>query len=120
MQNPAHKPEGKMIMPTDRKYGQVTLERQRHIADDEPVVVFAAHDLFTLSILRAYRDMCVLAGSPANHIGLIDEVMDDVQRWQQLHGSKVPTSSGYQPATADPVAINVEDGGVAGWDPGSA
>jgi hypothetical protein len=108
MQNRIAKPREKMIMPRDRKYGQVTLENQRNIGADEPVFVFRYQDLFLLPILRSYRQLCVLGGSPAEHIDLLDEVMDDVQRWQQLNGSKVPTSSGAQPATADPMAINVE------------
>ena len=51
-------------MPIDRKYGRVTLENQRRIADDEPVFVFRAQDQLLPGLLLSYRDQCTSPGHP--------------------------------------------------------
>jgi hypothetical protein len=84
-------------MPYDLKYGWVTLERQRNIGDDEPVIVFRAQDKLLPKLLKVYRYMCELAGSPDNHLRAIDDTAATIKEWQAEHQTKVPTSTGYDP-----------------------
>jgi hypothetical protein len=84
-------------MPIDQKYGRVTLERQRNIADDEPVIVFRAQDRLLLKLLKVYRYFCDLAGPPPNHLHAIDHTARVVKEWQADHPTKIPSSTGYQP-----------------------
>lgn len=83
-------------MPIDQKYGRVTLERQRNIGDDEPVVVFRAQDRLLPKLLKVYRYMCELAGSPGNHLAAIDHTAAVVKAWQAEHPTKTPSSTGYE------------------------
>jgi len=84
-------------MPYDRKYGRVTLENQRNIGDDEPVIVFRAQDRLLPKLLKVYRYFCELAGSPANHLAAVDDAAAVIKAWQAEHPTKTPTSTGYQP-----------------------
>lgn len=84
-------------MPIDSKYGRVTLENQRNIGDDEPVVVFRAQDSLLPKLLKVYRYFCELAGSPAHHLAAIDQAAVDVKAWQASNRAKVPTSDGLKP-----------------------
>jgi hypothetical protein len=84
-------------MPIDQKYGRVTLERQRNIADDEPVIVFRAQDQLLPGLLRLYRALCESAGSPENHLRAIDHTARVVKEWQADHPTKIPSSTGYLP-----------------------
>lgn len=81
-------------MPIDLKYGQVTLENQRNIADDEPVIVFRAQDKLLPAVLDYYRQICELAGSPGHHLAAIERTAETVKAWQATHPVKVPTSDG--------------------------
>lgn len=84
-------------MPHDLKYGTVTLEKQRNITDDEPVIVFRAQDEFLLPVLHYYKLVCERNGSPLRHTQIIDRNIDTVERWQQTHATKIPTSDGVEP-----------------------
>lgn len=86
-------------MPRDLKYGQVTLENQRNIADDEPVFVFRAQDVMLPAILGVYYELCLLNGSPGNHLQGIERARATIEEWQSLNETQVPTSSNYQGAT---------------------
>ncbi len=88
-------------MPYDLKYGRVTLERQRNIGDDEPVIIFRAKDKLTLKLLKVYRYFCELAGSPDNHLAAIDDTATHMKWWQAVNGTKVPDSVGYDPRVGD-------------------
>ena len=78
-------------MAIDGKYGRVTLEHGV-IGEDEPVVVFRAQDETTIHLLDYYRILCVLAGSPARHLALIDKTRATFHDWQGEHDVKVPDS----------------------------
>lgn len=78
-------------MAVDLKYGQVTTERG-DIAGDEPVVVFRARDQLLPDVLKAYAAMCRVAGSPQVHLGLIDEAIAIVEKWQASHFTQIPRS----------------------------
>lgn len=80
-------------MPIDLKYGRVTLEHQRNVGDEEPVIVFRAQDALVLEVLSFYADRCQREGSPAGHIEQIERTFDAIQAWQQDHPTKIPTSS---------------------------
>lgn len=82
-------------MPYDNKYGRVTLENQRNVGDDEPVVVFRAQDKLLPKVLKVYRFFCELAGSPQNHLDLLDDTAAKVKAWQKANTSKVPSSDGF-------------------------
>lgn len=84
-------------MPIDKKYGRVTLENQRNIGDDEPVIVFRAQDRLLPKLLKVYRYFCELAGSPDNHLAAIDDTAEIIKQWQSNNTTKVPTSTGYDP-----------------------
>lgn len=86
-------------MPIDRKYGRVILENQRNVGDDEPVIVFRAQDRLLPKLLKVYRYMCELAGSPENHLAAIDDTAGVIKAWQAEHTTKTPTSTGYSPDT---------------------
>lgn len=81
-------------MPYDNKYGRVTLENQHNIGDDEPVVVFRAQDVLLPRLLGVYHNMCLNAGSPENHLALIDQTLAIVNEWQAEHHTQVPQSKG--------------------------
>jgi hypothetical protein len=84
-------------MPFDNKYGRVTLERQRNIGDDEPVIVFRAQDRLLPKLLKVYRYFCELAGSPDNHLRLIDESAAQIKAWQATNRTQTPQSKGFEP-----------------------
>lgn len=86
-------------MAIDRKYGRVTTERGT-IGDDEPVVVFRAQDRLLPKLLKVYRILCELAGSPRRHLELIDDAAMTVKAWQAEYPEKTKTPSsdgGYKP-----------------------
>lgn len=78
-------------MGIDGKYGRVTLERGT-IGDDEPVVVFRAQDRLLPKLLKIYRIMCELAGSPQRHLDLIHESAMTIKTWQADHFTQTPQS----------------------------
>jgi len=86
-------------MPKDLKYGEVTLERQRNIQDDEPVFVFRAQDAMLPAILGVYYELCLLNGSPAHHLQGIERAREAVEEWQRFNEAQVPTSPSFQGAT---------------------
>jgi hypothetical protein len=81
-------------MALDSKYGRVTMEHGT-IGEDEPVVVFRAQDKLLPKLLKVYRYMCELAGSPDHHLGLLDDTAARVKRWQSNNPSRVPNSDAY-------------------------
>lgn len=84
-------------MPVDRKYGRVTLENQRNIGDDEPVVVFRAQDALLLQVLDFYAEKCATAGSPSHHIEGVAVAREAVVAWQREHRTQVPRSDSLAP-----------------------
>ena len=83
-------------MGYDNKYGRVSLERGT-IGEDEPVVVFRAQDRLLPKLLKVYKIMCELAGSPPHHLELIHESAMKVKAWQEDNFTKTPESAAYQP-----------------------
>jgi hypothetical protein len=83
-------------MAIDSKYGRVTTERGT-IGDNEPVVVFRAQDQLLPKILKIYRFLCEIAGSPGHHLAAIDRAEDAVLDWQLQHRTKTPSSDSLAP-----------------------
>jgi hypothetical protein len=85
-------------MPTDNKYGKITLEKGS-IPDDEPVIVFRARDKELPVLLGMYHKLCQDAGSPEKHLELIEDTARSIERWQDANPDavKVPTSDSYEP-----------------------
>lgn len=84
-------------MAVDLKYGRVTTERGT-IGDDEPVVVFRAQDRLLPKLLKVYKILCELAGSPAHHVEAIHDAAVGVKAWQATHATKTPSSDSIAPA----------------------
>lgn len=83
----------RLTMGIDGKYGRVTTERGT-IGDDEPVVVFRAQDRLLPDLLKVYKIMCKLAGSPEHHLDLIHQSAETVRAWQADNFTKTPESLG--------------------------
>jgi hypothetical protein len=83
-------------MGYDSKYGRVTLERGT-VGEDEPVVVFRAQDRLLPKLLKMYRILCELAGSPQHHLDLIHDSAMKIKAWQAENFTKTPESADYQP-----------------------
>lgn len=81
-------------MAIDNKYGRVTLEHGT-IGDDEPVVVFRAQDVLLPDVLKVYRVLCKIAGSPLHHLDAIHAAAEQVRAWQANHHHRVPNSDAY-------------------------
>ncbi len=77
-------------MAIDNKYGRVTLEHG-DIGDDEVVIVFRARDAMLPKLLGYYHMLCLKAGSPRHHLGLIIDTHEKVLDWQAKNLSKVRT-----------------------------
>lgn len=84
-------------MAIDRKYGRVTLENST-IGEDEPVVVFRAQDRLVPKLLKVYKIMCELAGSPERHLNAIHDAAMTIKEWQASHPTKTPSSDPHAPA----------------------
>lgn len=82
-------------MAIDGKYGRVTLERGT-IGDDEPVVVFRAQDRLLPKLLKIYKVLCEIAGSPERHLDAIHDAAMAVKEWQAVNTTKTPSSDTYQ------------------------
>ena len=87
-------------MGIDSKYGEVTTEFGT-IGDDEPVVVFRAQDRLLPKLLKIYKIMCELAGSPQHHLDLIHETAMTVKAWQTSHFNRTPNSDLYIERTGE-------------------
>lgn len=86
-------------MAIEAKYGRVTLEKGT-IGEDEPVVVFRAQDSLLPKLLKVYKIMCDLAGSPQRHLDAIGDAEQAVALWQEKNSTKTPSSDTYK-ATPD-------------------
>lgn len=80
-------------MPIDSKYGDVTLENQRSLKDDEPVFVLAAHDPIAISVMETYRFLAGNKGAPIQHLERVTEAIAAFQEWQDANGTREPSSS---------------------------
>lgn len=83
-------------MGVDTKYGRVTTERGT-IGEDEPVVVFRAHDALLPNLLADYHLMCADAGSPSHHLELILDTREQVVAWQKENHTQTPRSDSLKP-----------------------
>lgn len=82
-------------MARDTKYGRVTTEFGQ-FGEDEPVVVFRAKDRLLPKLLKIYRYMCELAGSPVLHLEAIDKAAAAVKDWQAQNPTKTPDSEAHR------------------------
>lgn len=81
-------------MAIDNKYGRVILEHG-DIGEDEPVFVFRAKDILLPRLLAHYSLLCVVAGSPTQHINCINASIRQICDWQENNKASVPTSDAY-------------------------
>ena len=78
----------------DGKYGEVTTEFGQ-FEKDEPVVVFRGRDKLLPDLLKVYKILCEVAGSPEHHLNLIHQSAQRVRNWQRSNYSKVPDSNAH-------------------------
>jgi len=78
-------------MGIDGKYGRVIVENST-IGEDEPVVVFRAQDVLLPKLLKIYKILCEIAGSPQRHLDFIHESAMKVKDWQANNFTQVPRS----------------------------
>lgn len=81
-------------MGVDGKYGRVTTEFGT-IGEDEPVVVFRAQDELLPKLLKIYKILCEVAGSPEHHLDLIHDSAMKVRAWQIRNYTQVPNSNSF-------------------------
>lgn len=83
-------------MARDNKYGTVTTEFGS-IGKNEPVVIFRAQDKLLPKLLKIYRIMCELAGTPDHHLEAIDTAAKNVKDWQAAPENlvRLPNSDEY-------------------------
>jgi hypothetical protein len=86
-------------MGIDTKYGHVSTQYGT-IGLDEPVVVFRARDPLLPKVLKVYRILCELAGSPQHHLDVIHETAMTVKAWQAENPTQTPNSDAYMERTA--------------------
>ncbi len=81
-------------MGIDSKYGRVTVEhvRNRPIGEDEPVVLFRAQDKLLTKVLTMYGLLAEAAGSPPEHLRLIEDTKANVANWQAANATQTPGS----------------------------
>ena len=81
-------------MGYDRKYGRVTTEFGT-IGENEPVVVFRAQDKLLAPLLKIYKVLCAIAGSPQHHLDIIHDTAMVVKRYQHDNPPRVPNSNNF-------------------------
>lgn len=74
----------------DGKFGVTLNEGHTPLAVDEPVFVFRAQDALMSDVLRAYIELCIVAGATPEHIAAIEEHRQAVIDWQTVNGCRVP------------------------------
>jgi hypothetical protein len=75
------------------KYGYVATTRHGRsgpIGEDEPVALIRAQDDLAVPTLRYYRERCVVAGSPDDHIESIDHQISNFTNWQHKNPTRTP------------------------------
>lgn len=87
-------------MAIDTKYGRVTTEFGT-LGEDEPVVVFRAQDRLLPKLLKVYRILCELDGSPQHHLDIIHGNAERVKAWQAENPPRTPNSDAYMARIAD-------------------
>lgn len=74
----------------DGKFDVDTHEGFTPLADDEPVFVFRAKDVFMPQILGRYASLCVEGGASPEHIEAIENHKAAAIAWQEKNGCRVP------------------------------
>jgi hypothetical protein len=77
-------------MAIDLKYGHIPVAG---VGDDEPVFVVRAQDVLSPRLLRIYRELCAVAGSPPRHLDGIGESVTAFESWQAGHHTQTPQSA---------------------------
>ena len=79
----------------DGKYqtsGDLTKLDGTPIPEDEPLILFRAHDTLLVDLLEYYMELCKRAGSPQSQTDLLQQRIDEIKSWQSTHQDllKVP------------------------------
>jgi hypothetical protein len=83
-------------MAIDNKYGKVTFEHGS-IGDDEPVFVLRGRDQLAMLAIAQYGHLCQAANTTDDHLGAIQEALDQFAEWTQEHIEELrkPSSAEY-------------------------
>ncbi|MEO5627613.1 MAG: hypothetical protein ABIQ89_01875 [Candidatus Saccharimonadales bacterium] len=76
----------------DEKYqttGDITKLDGTPIPEDEPLILFRAHDKLLLPLLEDYMKLCIDSGSPEKHLGLLKQRIDAIKAWQETNTEKL-------------------------------
>jgi hypothetical protein len=79
----------------DGKYqtsGDITKLDGTPVPEDEPLILFRAHDKLLVQLLDYYMEPCKDAGSPQTQIDLLNQRIDEIKSWQASHQNllKIP------------------------------
>lgn len=79
----------------DGKYktsGDLTKLDGTPLPEDEPLILFRAHDKLLVDLLTYYAKLCKDAGSPDQQLTLLQKRIDEIKAWQSAHQDqlKVP------------------------------
>lgn len=66
------------------KYGHIQTERGK-FHDGEPVFILRAADAAALETLGAYLGMCAFLGCSADHLGGIQDIINQFELWQHTN-----------------------------------
>jgi len=76
----------------DGKYqtsGDITKLDGTSIPQDEPLILFRGKDKLLPVLLEQYRQLCQDAGSPQQHLKLVEQRIKDIKIWQEKNQGKV-------------------------------
>lgn len=99
-------------MGTSFKYGKVTTGDGK-IGKDEPVFVLTGHDAHSVTLVRLYASLCEQTGSTEDHVAECNAVADEMARWQDDNGKRLPGMDENAPARAPGGAVDHGNGSDA-------
>jgi hypothetical protein len=76
----------------DEKYqtsGDITKLDGTPLPEDEELILFRAHDKLLVPLLEHYRQLCIDADSPEEHLGLLEKRVEAIKVWQQANQDKL-------------------------------
>lgn len=103
-------------MGTDRKYGKITVSKQGStgpIGKDEPVFLLRAQDAHSVTLIRLYASLCEQTGSTDEHVAGCNAVADEMARWQDDNGKRLPGMDPDAPARPPAGAVDHGNGSDA-------
>jgi hypothetical protein len=76
----------------DGKYqtsGDITKLDGTPIPEDEPLILFRAHDKLLVPLLEKYNELCINAGCHEGQINLMNQRINEIKTWQAANQDKL-------------------------------